>query len=178
MVFETPRMIIRLPQAADFPYFFQAMSDPETMRYIRAPITEEQLVLDRMHSWEEYAAKNPGLGVFVAILKKEEIFAGYCVARHLNFEQEQTDMEIGYTFLKPFWGQGLASELVQALSTYTFAQTEAPYLVALTDPENMASQQVLRKNGFKLFGQRQVYEGISNEYRLKAAESNALSTHK
>ncbi|MBL7807125.1 MAG: GNAT family N-acetyltransferase [Saprospiraceae bacterium] len=166
MVFESPRLIIRLPEAEDFPYFFGAMSDPEIMRYIRAPIQAESAARERVNGWEKYAEKHPGLGVFVAVLKENGAFAGYCVARHVNFDSEQQEFEIGYTFLKDYWGLGLASELVPPLCHYCFTQTKAPYLVAFTDPENMASQRVLRKNGFELFGQRKVYEGISNEYRL------------
>jgi ribosomal-protein-alanine N-acetyltransferase len=143
-----------------------AMSDPEVMRFIRTPIVEEQAVRDRVQSWENYTREYPKLGVFVAVLKENAAFAGYCVARHVNFDPAIPEFEIGYTFLKPYWGQGLATELVPVLAEFAFAQTGAPYLVAFTDPENFASQRVLTKNGFELFGQRQVYEGISNEYRL------------
>lgn len=142
------------------------MSDPEVMRFIRTPIREEQAVRDRVQSWEDYTSQYPKLGVFVAVLKETGAFAGYCVARHVNFDPDIPEFEIGYTFLKPYWGQGLASELVPVLAGFAFVQTDTPYLVAFTDPENFASQRVLTKNGFELIGQRQVYEGISNEYRL------------
>lgn len=166
ILFETSRLLVRRPAPSDFEWFFKAMSDPEVMRYIRTPITEEQAVRDRVQSWETYRLQYPNLGVFVAILKASGDFTGYCVARHVNFDSKATEIEIGYTFLKPYWGMGLASELVPDLSDYAFVQTGSPYLVAFTDPENLASQKVLTKNGFELFGQRQVYEGISNEYRL------------
>lgn len=167
-VFETPRLLLRRPEPADFSWFFSAMSDPVVMRYIRTPMTEEQAVRDRIASWEVYREQFPNLGVFVAVQKSDGAFAGYCVARHVNFDTESTEIEIGYTFLKPYWGMGLASELVPVLCQYGFSHSRAPYLVAFTDPENQASQRVLLKNGFELFGQRKVYEGISNEYRLHA----------
>lgn len=165
-IFETTRLLIRRPEPTDFNCFFRAMSDPEVMRYIRTPITEEQAVLERVQSWDNYTREYPKLGVFVALLKTNGDFAGYCVARHVDFNPAIPEFEIGYTFLKPYWGQGLASELVPVLTDFTFTQTGSPYLVAFTDPENFASQRVLTRNGFELIGQRQVYEGISNEYRL------------
>ncbi|MCC7465152.1 MAG: GNAT family N-acetyltransferase [Saprospiraceae bacterium] len=158
--------MVRRPEPSDFEWFFRAMSDPGVMRYIRTPISDEQAVRDRVQSWENYTRDYPKLGVFVAVSKSDGAFVGYCVARHVNFDSFIPEFEIGYTFLKPYWGQGLASELVPVLAAFAFEQTQAPYLVAFTDPENLASQRVLTKNGFELFGQRQVYEGISNEYRL------------
>jgi RimJ/RimL family protein N-acetyltransferase len=55
--------------------------------------------------------------------------------------------ELGYWLGRPHWGQGFATEAVQAL-----AQTLGGPLVAYVFPENVASSRVLEKAGFGYAG--------------------------
>ncbi len=47
-IFETPRLLVRPLLDLDFAGIYRLLSDPEIMRYIRAPFTEEQQARDRM----------------------------------------------------------------------------------------------------------------------------------
>lgn len=170
-LFETSRFVVRPLVDADFPNFFRLMSDPETMRYIRVPITEAEDLRSRFALWKAYAEKCPGLGVFVAERKDSGAFIGYCVARHVEFDPNGQEFEIGYTFAPEAWGNGYASELVPPLCQYCFEITSATKIVAFTNPENAASQRVLQKSGFRLVGTRVVYESTNNEFWV---ERNAV----
>jgi ribosomal-protein-alanine N-acetyltransferase len=170
-IFETPHLIVRTLLDSDFPHLFRLQSDPVTMRYIRAPATDEQPVRERVAMWETYREKCPGLGVFALKHKQDESFAGYVTARHVDFDPATGEYEIGYAIAPEWWGQGLASEVVLPLCRYLFAKTGTPKIVAFTDPANVVSQRVLLKNGFREVGRRQVYEGVSAEFWLEKSEA-------
>lgn len=168
-IFETPRLLVRTLLDTDFPHVYRMQSDPDAMRYIRAPVTDEQIVRERVAMWDTYRVKCPGLGVFALENKDGGAFVGYVTARHVDYNPASGEYEVGYALAPEWWGQGLASEIVPPLSRYLFEISDAPRLVAFTDPENTASQRVLLKSGFREVGTRQVYEGISKEFWLEKA---------
>ncbi|HRI59644.1 MAG TPA: GNAT family N-acetyltransferase [Saprospiraceae bacterium] len=167
IIFKTPRLIVRTLLDTDFPHIFRLQSDPVTMRYIRAPVTDEQPVRERMMMWETYRENCPGLGVFAVEHKAGGDFAGYVTARHVDFKPETGEYEIGYVIAPEWQGQGLVSEVVPPLCRYLFDLSGAQKIVAFTDPENAVSQRVLLKCGFIEVGMRQVYEGKSKEFWLE-----------
>lgn len=57
--------------------------------------------------------------------------------------------DVGYAFLEPFWGQGLASEAAAASLAYGRDKLGIGTIVAITKPENLGSIAVLRKVGMK-----------------------------
>ena len=65
--------------------------------------------------------------------------------------------EIGYGFLKEFWGKGYASSIVDHISNYGFSELKLHRIYGLVDPENKASIRVLEKNGY-------VNEGVIHDY--------------
>lgn len=67
------------------------------------------------------------------------------------------DLEIGYVLLPRFAGQGLATEVASSLTDYLFRELRAEKVVAVTDPENAASQRVLEKCGFQPKSRLEIY---------------------
>ncbi len=167
VITETARLVVRTLIEADFPHIFRLQSDPASMRYIRTPVRDEAVVRERMVLWEDYRRRVPGLGVFAVEDKADGSFAGYVTARHVDFNPDTGEFEVGYVIVPERWGQGLAGELVPPLCRYLFGLSGAPYIVAFTDPDNLASQRVLLKSGFREVGRRQVYDGESKEFRLE-----------
>jgi len=60
--------------------------------------------------------------------------------------------EIGYWVAEPYWGQGIATRAVRAMTAYTFANTPLVRLYAMVFEWNPASARVLEKAGYKLEG--------------------------
>ena len=56
--------------------------------------------------------------------------------------------EIGYGLLEEYWNQGYATEAVRAACRWAFSQPGVTAVEAETNPDNAASQAVLRKVGF------------------------------
>ena len=69
----------------------------------------------------------------------------------------QTDVyrrsaEVGYWLGEPFWGQGIATHALLAITEYAFATFDLVRLEALVKEWNPASMRVLEKCGFTLEG--------------------------
>ena len=51
---------------------------------------------------------------------------------------------------KKYWGKGYATEMAQALKEYAFGQLGLTRIIALINPENVASAKVAQRIGMKL----------------------------
>ncbi|MBL7798926.1 MAG: GNAT family N-acetyltransferase [Saprospiraceae bacterium] len=162
-LFHTPRLSVRLLTMADLDFFFALQSDPEMMRYIRPPEPDREVIREKIVFLEKYAADFPGLGSVVAHWKGTDRLAASGVLRHIEY-QPDNGLEIGYMVLRENWGQGLATEIARGLSDHAFAQLQAPKVTAFADPENGASHRVLEKAGFRMVGNRYIYETDNFEF--------------
>ena len=59
------------------------------------------------------------------------------------------DFEIGWRLRESAWGQGVAKEAAIASLDLAFTRFAAPYVVALTVPENRASWGLMERLGMK-----------------------------
>lgn len=161
----TPRLYLQLVSHDDFDFIYQLHSDPETMRYIRPPETDRAVIKERIDMLMKYARENPGLGSVVAFWKGTGEPVANAVLRHVDYQPEN-DLELGYVIAPAFRGMGLATEIAQGIATYAFKRFAVPNVVAVTDPENLASQKVLLKCGFRLKGRRVIYGSECLEFEL------------
>jgi [ribosomal protein S5]-alanine N-acetyltransferase len=151
----TPRLVITPRRDDDFIHFFEMTSDAETVHFIRPPDTMETL-LERMARVDQYAAQHPGFGSLRINFHHDDRFIGNAIVRHADFDPSR-EVEIGYMIHKSFWGQGIATELVAALSDYVLNTLHRDKVIAYIHPEHYASQRVLEKNGFKKIGEEIIY---------------------
>ena len=163
--FSTPRLHIRPLTLADFDFYFSLQRDAELMRHIRPPETDQEVVKARMETMLKYAAENPGLGPIVAELNTTGQVVGSGVLRHIDYQPGQ-ELELGYLVVREFWGQGFATEITQGLARFAFENFGVDQVTAVVAPENMASQQVLLKSGFRLVGRRFIYDSDNLEFVL------------
>jgi RimJ/RimL family protein N-acetyltransferase len=169
---ETTRLRARPIVDSDFPNVFRIQSDPEIMHHIRPAVDDPEIVRGRMAYWMKYTAEQPGLGVFALEWKDTGAFAGYAVARHVDYNPATGEFEVGYIIARECWGLGLATEVTRALCVYLFESFQPAYIVAFTAHENSASQHVLLKSGFTAYGTRDIYEGGSKEFRISRPEAS------
>ena len=130
---------------SDLQDLYKLHSNPEVMHFIRPPeksIIETKETLQKILSYQQ---ENPGLGNFAAFSADEGQFIGWHMLKHLA---DTNQVELGYRLLPEFWGKGYATEMGRALIEYAKNNLNLKELVAITHPENFASQHVLGKLGF------------------------------
>jgi ribosomal-protein-alanine N-acetyltransferase len=71
---------------------------------------------------------------------------------HLQKDIERVSAEIGYWLGERFWGQGIASQAIVAMTRYALDRHELTRLYALVADRNPASSRVLEKAGYVLEG--------------------------
>ena len=146
-VLETERMVLRRMEMADVDSLMGIFSDPVAMRHYPATKSREEA-----EDWVERTLRRygeDGFGLWVAVLKDSGDFAGQCglVTQEVEGLRE---VEIGYLFLRRFWGRGLATEAASACRDYGFDRLRLDRLVSLIAPDNLPSRRVAEKVGMTL----------------------------
>ena len=160
-MFETDRLILRRLDERDVDEIFAMRSDPEVMRFIRAPQNRVETVnwLNLVSSrWE-----SDHIG-FCAIVEKETgKFVGWCGLWQLK---ETNELEIGYAIAKNAWGIGFATEAARVFLRYAFEQLKTGKIVAVAEPENASSRRVMEKLGMKFVRLGEFYDRELVQYAI------------
>ena len=133
------RLRIRPIVARDARVFATLGRDPEVFRWIPeidVPFDAETWVRELMENPENF------LRHAVEIDRTGRVIGAVQLNRRNNLQ-----LQIGYWFGKPFWGQGYATETVEAVMRFLDQRTSEPVHAAV-HPDNVASRQVLENNGF------------------------------
>jgi RimJ/RimL family protein N-acetyltransferase len=167
---ETERLLIRKFNADDLVDLCPIYGDPDVMRYISGhPLSREEIA-DWMRVWDEQWERF-GFGWFGLELKETRELIGHC---GLQFIHNSGDVEIAYGLAKRFWGSGLASEAARAGLRYGFEEVKLDRIWALSEPPNVASQNVMRKIGMRFekvaYYKDPYYEGDVVYYSLRRAD--------
>ncbi|MGO4291713.1 GNAT family N-acetyltransferase [Chitinophaga sp. RAB17] len=144
IIYQSNTIIIREFLPAEISLFTTLFEDEKVTSYL--PYRSPEQYIEMFHiALDDYKR---GLfsrwGIFNAA---NNDFMGMGLAR--NFVDVPGQLEIGYTLSPKYWGKGIGTEVSRALVDYCFTNTSADEVVAVTDPDNIGSQKVLEKTGFK-----------------------------
>lgn len=127
------------------------------MKYI-STYTGEEITIDQckasIQRAQQYYKDHPGLGIWVTCLKDTDEEIGWTALKHLDTTE---DVEIGYRYLKKYWGYGFATEASIALVHYGFDNLNLKQIAAVALPENEASIKVMKKAGLYFSGMAHYY---------------------
>jgi [ribosomal protein S5]-alanine N-acetyltransferase len=144
---ETARLRLRRLRAADEPALVALDSDQEVMRYIGSRGGTPEQILERVRHRIE--SDHGALGWWLIETRADGVFHGLGGLLPMS---EGNDVELAYRLARASWGRGIATEAANALVEQAFARAGLTRLVAVTFPENVASQRVLQKLGFEYDG--------------------------
>lgn len=121
-------------------------SDPSVMRYINHGIvkTPEETWegIRRVQArWDKY-----GFSWWTIIEKASEAIVGAACLQYLA-NVEGAPLEIGWRLVPDHHGKGYATEAAKVIIDFAAERVGATYLVAVADPENVASQRVMQRLG-------------------------------
>lgn len=149
---ETERLALRRPRGSDRGAWLGIWGDPSVWRALRpdlGPDPRHALARFEHHldHWRRY-----GFGLWLAEERATRTIAGWCGPAHPDFVPELADeVEIGWTFRRPFWGRGLASEAAGAGVAAAFEHLELERVIALVDTTNGRSRRVAERLGMRRF---------------------------
>lgn len=146
---ETDRLILRLQTYADAKNLVIMNSDPDVVRYTGdaslANVAEARKLLDDLvfPQWQKYK-----MGRFTVTLK-DGTYLGWC---GLKFFPETNEVDLGYRFMKKYWGKGYATESSRACLDYGFKTLNLDRIIAKAMPDNQDSIKVMQKLGMTFRG--------------------------
>ena len=147
-VIETERLILRHFTPEDAADNYRIYTDPENMKFMgRQPDSVEfERYYIRRHIANYY--DRHGFGLWAAVLKENNQLIGRCGLIYQQVEDTQ-EVEVSYLIDKHHWGQGLATEAAREAVKLGFERYKFPRIVAIINPENIASVRVAEKIGMK-----------------------------
>src|SRR4051812_21298576 len=172
IILETPRLILREMNAADAADLWILESDPEVHRYLgNEPVQNKEGIKKIIESAQRQYKEN-GIGRWAAIEKGSGNFIGWTGLKfvinetnnHLNF------YDLGYRFIRKYWGKGYASETAIASLEYGFNSLQLKEIYAMADIGNVASNRILTKSGLKFIETFSFHNVKHHWYRLLSEE--------
>ena len=148
----TERLVLRPPTLDDLPVWHAIYLDAEEVWYgaPRSSLDENREKLTRQVAHFE----QHGFGMCAVDLAASGEKIGAAGLQHLEGGPE---IEVGYRFLKAYWGQGYATESARASIAYGFDEVGLDRIVAVALKTNVASRRVLEKCGLNEIGLTHVY---------------------
>ena len=162
----TERLDVRPLRQADLGTILDLYADPDAMRWAGGPtidVEEGERRLQRLiDHQEEY-----GFSLWAVVERESGSVIGDCGLIHYAFKGPE--IELGYRLKVPYWGRGYATEAARAVLAHGFEEVGLDRIVAVTHPDNVASQRVLEKIGMRREGFSE-YDGKKVFYFVAEAE--------
>lgn len=114
-----------------------------TLGGARSNDATQQFLQINLEHWNRYR-----YGIWIFRDKTEGKFVGRGGLRNI-YVGDNCEVELAYALMEEFWGQGLATEMAQAILKVGFNQLGLTDVVCFTLTTNRASQRVMEKVGFK-----------------------------
>lgn len=151
ILIETQRLIVKTPHLVDIDNWCLLLLDADVMRYIRDKPKNRSEVLKYLERDISHQTKY-GFSFGSVFIRNSNIFIGRAGMSYLAYDDTQSDIEIGYSLLKEYWGQGFATELTEEFISWGFQYLNIKKLLAVANPENTKSWHVMEKVGMKYVG--------------------------
>jgi ribosomal-protein-alanine N-acetyltransferase len=169
----TERLLLRDLSPEDAEGMFELDSDAEVHRYLGGKpvksLEESERVIDIIRA--QYARN--GIGRWAVIEKSTGNFVGWSglklITEPINGRSGYYDL--GYRFIKRYWGKGYATEAANAAVQYAWDDLKLRELYAMADMDNKASRRVLEKTGMRFSGEFD-YDGSRHAW-YKLVKSDA-----
>lgn len=169
---ETERLLMRDLMDEDVHGMFAMDSDAEVHKYLGnkpiATLAEAQYYIDFIK--QQYL--DYGIGRWAVVDKESGAFVGWSGFKFITdvVNGRTKYYDLGYRFIKKYWGKGYATETAMASLHYGFSKLDYDEIIGIADVANMASNSVLKKIGLIKRDEFIYDETLVNFYSLSKKE--------
>lgn len=150
---KTARTKIRKLKPSDKNRLIELLCDKSVTRNMAFP--DEMLTKEGIRNLLEmtissYDSKQPLLSFAIVEYKSDDLIgvSGFSPL-------DKNELEVFYALLPKYWGKGYATEILESLTEFAFAETKYATIVAQITQSNNASIKIAEKNGFINCGLRE-----------------------
>lgn len=159
-IIETERLLFRRVSEHDVNEILELRTNPKTMKYIPRPLLKTiEDALGHYKMINDAIDNNTGINWGITIKGNPKLLG---IIGFYRIQPENYRAEIGYMLLPEFQGKGIVTESVQTLVDYGFNEMKLHSVEAVIDPDNIASEKVLKKCNFTKeahFKENEFYDG-------------------
>jgi ribosomal-protein-alanine N-acetyltransferase len=143
-------LLLRPFRSGDAEVVHAVYSDPVVMRYVATGAMTHLAITERL--LDDYTAHQQRHGYsFWAVIERE---TGTLIGDSGLYRTPTGEVELGYTLGAAWWGRGYATEAAGRWLSVAFDELGINEVVALAEPANVASLNVLTKLGLVRDGER------------------------
>jgi len=146
LITETQRLTLRCLTLTDAEFYLNLLNDPlwiknigdkgvHTIEAAREAIVSKHLAVQ----------EKMGFSIYLVERTSDHAAIGLC---GLVRREQLDEIDIGYGFLPEYRGQGYASEAVESMIDFAKEKLKLSRLLAIVSPHNLASSNLLKKQGF------------------------------
>lgn len=149
-MFETPRLVLRLPTEDDLDPLSAINADPQVMRFIGDGTTRsrEETATGLARARKEWDER--GFGMFAVELRDSGQFIGWVALTEPAFLPEVLPtVEIGWRLSRPHWGRGYATEGARVALQFGFTTCRLERIISIRHVANDASRRIMDKLGMR-----------------------------
>lgn len=162
---ETERLILRQVKQDDAGSLLTYLSDPEVMKHVGLfPFGSIEDALGEISWYDSIYEEKTGIRWGITMKGKGEVI-GSC--GFLKMAAQHFRAEVGTELSKEYWGQGIASEALEAVLRYGFMHLDLQRVEGLIEPANLPSQKLFEKHGF-------IREGLLRKYEFTCGKFDDL----
>ena len=160
---ETDRLLLRRFTGDDALLLYELNLDPEVIRYTHDPMTSIEHAKKVLNEviLPQYVLYDHGR--WAVHLRSNLEFMGWCGLKYLS---ETNEVDLGYRFMKKFWGNGYATEAALACIECGFTRLNLRQIVGRALPGNLASIKVLEKCGMKYLHEEVMHGYLHKTYQV------------
>ena len=173
---ETQRLVLREILPTDIAGMLELDSDPEVHRYLGdSPVTDKERIIDVINFIRQQYIDN-GVGRWAVIDKATNRFIGWAGLKFVTetINDHTNYYDLGYRIIRKFWNKGFATEAATALLNYAFEKLNIEVVCAWVDCDNIASNKVLKKVGFRFIKKFDLDGIMHNWYEIEKRELHCI----
>ena len=128
--------------------YFELYSDADALKYYlgygKPPVNQEQvkkIIQNQINAFEKCREYN----WTIADRNTDEVLGRILLS---DFQNNNTAANIGYFLDRKYWNKGIMTACTEAVVKFGFEQLKLERIFTSVEPNNIASQRVLEKNGF------------------------------
>jgi ribosomal-protein-alanine N-acetyltransferase len=159
----TPSLDLRPFADGDAEAMHRIYSDPVVMRYVATGPAANIAATQRLLN--DYAVHQRAHGFsFWGVVERA---SGMLIGDAGLYRTPAGEVELGYTLALAAWGRGYATEAATAWLEAAFGPLGITEVIALAEPDNVASLRVLEKAGMRRTGERSAFGRPHVVYRIQ-----------
>ena len=153
----TNRFLLRQFTDNDLQNVYKGLSHPEVIKYYGISFASLEETKEQMSWFSQLEKDETGIWWAIESIENQE-FCGAIGFNNLNKQHKRA--EIGFWLLPESWKKGIISEVLPTVCDYAFESLGLHRVEAQVETENLACQNIMKKNNF-------LFEGTLNECEFK-----------